>query len=198
MLKRILSLMAAAVLMLAAFAPTALADNEAGNEYYVYTENGQPLNIRNAPNGEIIGKLEYGSKVTVVASINEYWAMIAYEGDATGYAYVSKRFLINVEPEVLKKAIEEEENTYSGDPMTDINAEFASAKDVEDYRITVRPARVTSWVNMRWIPNETGIIIAKYKATEELVVLKELDHYLQVQDPDTGDVGYIHKQFAAR
>ena len=40
--------------------------------------------------------------------------------------------------------------------------------------------------------------IAQYKATEELVVLKELQYYLQVQDPDTGDVGYIHKKFAAR
>ena len=51
---------------------------------------------------------------------------------------------------------------------------------------------------MRWIPSETGRVIAQYKATEALIVLKEMDHYLQVQDPDTGDVGYIHKKFAAR
>ena len=82
--------------------------------------------------------------------------------------------------------------------MTDINAEFASAVDVDDYKITARPARVTSLVYMRWIPSETGRIIIGYKATEQLIVLKELDHYLQVQDPDTGDVGYIHKKFAAR
>jgi hypothetical protein len=51
---------------------------------------------------------------------------------------------------------------------------------------------------MRWIPSETGRVITRYKATEELIVLKEMDHYLQVQDPDTGDVGYIHKKFAAK
>ena len=70
--------------------------------------------------------------------------------------------------------------------------------DVDDYKITARPARVTSLVNMRWIPSETGRIIAQYKATEQLIVLKELKYYLQVRDPDTGDVGYIHKKFAVR
>jgi len=64
--------------------------------------------------------------------------------------------------------------------------------------VTVRPARITSWVSMRWIPSETGRVIAEYKATEELVVLKELKYYVQVQDPDTGDVGYVHKKFIAR
>ena len=82
--------------------------------------------------------------------------------------------------------------------MTDISAEFASAEDVDNYRVIIRPARVTSWVNMRWIPSEAGMIITQYKANAELIVLKETDHYLQVQDPDTGDVGYIHKKFAAR
>ena len=196
MLKRIISLLLAALLA-AAFAVTAVAEN-GNNEYYVYTENGKPLNIRNAPGGAIIGQLEYGTKVTVTANINDYWAMIAYDGDETGYAYVSRRFLISADPEIVKKAIEEEEATITGDPMTDINAEFTCAKPVEPYKITVRPARVTSWVNMRWIPSETGLIVAKYKATEELLVLKELNNYLQVQDPDTGDVGYIHKRFAAR
>ena len=113
-------------------------------------------------------------------------------------AYVNRRFLIPVEPDLLKKLIEEEKESMSGDPLTDINEEFRSAKAVEPYKVMARPARVTSWVNMRWIPSETGMIIAEYKATEELTVLKELDHYLMVQDPDTGDVGYIHKQFAAK
>ena len=70
--------------------------------------------------------------------------------------------------------------------------------DVENYKITVRPARVTSWVSMRWFPSQVGPVLKTYKATEELIVLKEMDHYLQVQDPDTGDVGYIHKMFAAK
>ena len=197
MLKRILTLTLVAVLALAAFATVATAEEAEGDAtYYVYTENGKALNVRNAPNGDIIGTLQYGEEVKVKAFINDYWALIDYQNDTPGY--VSTRFLIPIEPDVLKKAIEEEQESITGDVMTDIDNEFASAVEVEKYKITCRPARVTSGVSMRWIPSETGRVIAQYKATEELVVLKELDHYLQVQDPDTGDVGYIHKKFAAK
>ena len=204
MLKRILSLMLAAVLVLAVCVSAAFADEAADdNEYYVYTENGRPLNVRSEPNGDIVGSLAYGTKVKVTSFINANWAMITFQydnGSGMGEwpAYVNRRFLIPVEPDLLKKLIEEEKESMSGDPLTDINEEFRSAKVVEPYKVMARPARVTSWVNMRWIPSETGMIIAEYKATEELTVLKELDHYLMVQDPDTGDVGYIHKQFAAK
>lgn len=203
--KRILSLMLAAVLVLAVFVPAGIAEEvKEGNDYYVYTENGKGLNVRSEPGGDIVGQLRYGDKVTVDSFINESWAMITYHYDKEGSgmgdwpAYVNRRFLIEIQPDELKKLLEEEESSYTGDPLTDINAEFLSAKDVEPYKITARPARVTSWVNMRWIPSETGLVVAQYKATEELTVLKEMDHYLQVQDPDTGDVGYIHKKFASR
>ena len=197
MLKRILSLTLAAALALAVFATAAFAEAiEEEVTYYVYTENGKDLNVRNAPNGDIIGSLPYGEEVKVTAIINDYWALIEFQDDVPGY--VNTRFLVPVHPDEIKKAIEEEQEHITGDPMTDIDAEFASAVDVENYKITCRPARVTSVVSMRWIPSETGRVIARYKATEELIVLKELDHFLQVQDPDTGDVGYIHKKFAAK
>lgn len=199
MLKRILSMALAAVLALAMLTGAAFAEEatkEESRTYYVYTENGKGLNVRSAPNGDIIGELNYGEEVKVYGIINDTWAMIHFMNDEPGY--VNVRFLIDIKPEELQKLMEEELDNVTGDPMTDIEAEFASAVDVKDYKITVRPARVTSVVNMRWIPSETGRIIAQYKATEELVVLKELKYYLQVQDPDTGDVGYIHKKFAAR
>ena len=199
MLKRILSMALAAVLALAMLTGAAFAEEvteEESRTYYVYTENGKGLNVRSAPNGDIIGELNYGEEVKVYGIINDTWAMIHFMNDEPGY--VNVRFLIDIKPEELQKLMEEELDNVTGDPMTDIEAEFASAVDVADYKITARPARVTSVVNMRWIPSETGRIIAQYKATEELVVLKELKYYLQVQDPDTGDVGYIHKKFGAR
>ena len=199
MLKRILSMALAAVLALAMLTGAAFAEEvteEESRTYYVYTENGKGLNVRSAPNGDIIGELNYGEEVKVYGIINDTWAMIHFMNDEPGY--VNVRFLIDIKPEELQKLMEEELDNVTGDPMTDIEAEFASAVDVKDYKITARPARVTSVVNMRWIPSETGRIIAQYKATEELVVLKELKYYLQVQDPDTGDVGYIHKKFGAR
>ena len=205
MTKRILSLLAAVALLMAVLVPAALAEEiSPDNEYYVYTENGRALNVRSEPNGEIVGSLPYGTKVEVSSVINDVWAVITFQYDRSGYgigewpAYVNSRFLIRVDPEILKQKLAEEADSYTGDPIADINAEFASAVTVEEYKVTARPARVTSWVNMRWIPSETGMVIAQYAATEELIVMKELNHYLQVRDPDTGDVGYIHKKFAAR
>ena len=195
MLKKILLLALAMMLVLAAFTSAFAEEVTEEKQYYVYTDNGNDLNVRDTPNGDIIGKVQYGQAVDVISFVNDYWAMISF-GDGQGY--VASRYIVTVDPEIIRKAIEEELDSYTGDPMTDIDAEFASAVDVDDYKITARPAQVTSVVNMRWIPSETGRIIAKYKATEELVVLKELRYYLQVQDPDTGDVGYIHKKFAAR
>ena len=195
MLKKILLLALAMMLVLAAFTSAFAEEVTEEKQYYVYTDNGNDLNVRDTPNGDIIGKVQYGQAVDVISFVNDYWAMISF-GDGQGY--VASRYIVPVDPEIIRKAIEEELDSYTGDPMTDIDAEFASAVDVDDYKITARPARVTSVVNMRWIPSETGRIIAKYKATEALVVLKELRYYLQVQDPDTGDVGYIHKKFAAR
>ena len=196
MTKRMISLLLAAMLTLAILIPAACAEEiQEEKDYYVYTENGRPLNVRREPGGDVIGSLDFGTKVRVVSFLNEDWAAILYQ-DRT--AYVNARFLIDVEPDILKKVMEEEVETITGDPITDINAEFKSAQTVQPYKVKMRPARVTSWVNMRWIPSETGMIISQYKAGEELTVLKELDHYLQVQDPDTGDVGYIHKKFAAR
>lgn len=206
MKKRILSLMLAAVLALAAFIPAALAEETgSANEYYVFTDNtGKQLNVRAEPNGEVVGSLEQGTKVEIVSFVNENWAMINFTYDKAGFgvgewpAYVSRRYLIDVDPAELAKAIDTELENYTGDPLTDVLMEIASAVDVENYKITVRPARVTSWVSMRWFPSQVGPVLKTYKATEELIVLKEMDHYLQVQDPDTGDVGYIHKMFAAK
>ena len=106
MLKRILSLTLAAVLALAVFATAAFAEAiDEGVIYFVYTENGKDLNVRNAPNGEIIGSLHYGEEVKVTAIINDYWALIEFHDNVPGY--VSSRFLVPVHPDEIKKAIEE-------------------------------------------------------------------------------------------
>ena len=200
MLKRSISLILAAVLMLAVCVSAVSAEEtSAVNEMYIYTDNtGKPMNVRNAPNGEIIGQLAQGEKVQVVSFVNADWAEIRCEGAGDGPAYVSRRYLIDIDPAVLAGLVAEEQAAYTSDPLTDITAEIETAVSVEPYTITVRPARVTSWVETRWFPCQIGPAIGRYKASEQLIVLKEMAHYLQVQDPDTGDVGYIHKMFAAR
>ena len=201
-MKRIISF-AAAILLIMAIA-VSMAESADANEYYVYTENGKALNVYEEPGEKVVGSLEVGTKVQVVAKISDAWTLIMYTYDKDGSgkgewpAYVNTRFIIGIAPEDLKAALEEETQALTGDPVTDINNEFLSAVNVQEYRIKTRPARVTSWVPMRWVPSETGIIIHQYKAGEELIVLKELNHYLQVKDPVTGDIGYVHKKFGIK
>ena len=206
MMKRILSLMLTAVLITALCMSVASAEEAVSEkEYYVYTNNtGKAINVREEPNGAIVGTLEQGDKVKVVSFVNAAWAIISYSYDKEGSgegewpACVSRRYLIDIDPAELARVIEEEKEQYTGDVLEDMAAEFTSAIFVPHYRIIVRPARVTSWVDMRWVPSSVGPAIFSYTAGQELIVLAETAHYLQVQDPDEGIVGYIHKMFAAR
>jgi SH3-like domain-containing protein len=78
-----------------------------------------------------------------------------------------------------------------------LNKEFASAKKVTPYKVTVRPTRASGWVNMRWAPSQSAELMATYKANDQLLVIRELTNWLQVEDQDTGDVGFINKAFIA-
>lgn len=201
---KIISLLLAVLMLTGAFAAAGAETAGEGRTWYVYTENGKPLNVRILPEGEIVGKIACGEQVQVVSVQNDTWAEITFHyshpenGEGDWPAYVNRRYLTDIEPGELKKLQEAEAVFFTGDPMTDINKEFASAQSVTPYEISIRPARVTGVVNMRWIPSETGAIIAQYKATEKLNVLKELTYFLMVQDPDTGDVGYIHRRYAVK
>ena len=62
MTKRFVSMMLIAItLMLAVFVPAAMAGEEGPNEhagyYYVKTGNGKGLNVRDNPNGKVVGRL---------------------------------------------------------------------------------------------------------------------------------------------
>ena len=152
MMKKILMLALAALLVLGTAVSAALGEEEAeARECYVYTENHQPLSVRTEPQGQIVGRLEYGEKVKVLSVTGDRWAEIIFhynhpqngEGDWT--AYVNWRYLSDIAPEEIDALLESEKEAYTGDPMTDINAEFAAAEAVEPYRVTARPARITSW-----------------------------------------------------
>ena len=68
-MKKLIAILAAAVLLLAAAVPFASAEgNNLGlGTMFVYTENGKSLNVRSAPEtgDNIIGSLPYGAEVRV-------------------------------------------------------------------------------------------------------------------------------------
>ena len=40
--------------------------------------------------------------------------------------------------------------------------------------------------------------MATYKANDQLMVIREMDNWLQVEDMDTGDVGFVSRQFVTQ
>ncbi len=209
MSKRFLTLVLAAALVLTAMIPMAMAEDDTpakgSGYYYVYTENGKGLNVRKTPGGEKVGVLKYGARIYVEAFTDETWALITYRYNQPGYgtgdyaAFVNRRYLTKKKPPAKPAGTANKTSTApAADPLAEINDEFKSAKDVEPYKISVRPTRVSGWVNMRWAPSKSAELLATYKANDQLLVIKELKNWLQVEDPDTGDVGFVSKSFVAQ
>lgn len=206
-MKKFLSLILAVLLAMLGLAATALAvdDTPSSDEgyYYVYTENGKGLNVRDAPGGNVVGSLKYGTRIyCYYLEGGTGYALIDYTYDKPGYGkgtyacFVSNRFLVKKKPAPRNSTASaaSKQNEASG-TMEEINAEFASAKRVTPYKVTVRPTRASGWVNMRWAPSKSAELVATYGANQQLLVLKEMTNWLQVEDQDTGDVGFISRTF---
>ena len=99
---------------------------------------------------------------------------------------------------IIPAGMSEEVQEFSLDPFEEITAEFMQAEKVEPYPIALKPARVTGWVNLRWAPSKSTEIMATYKQNDKLLVIRETNNWYQVEDQDTGDVGFISKQYVVQ
>lgn len=205
--KRVFTLIIAIVMAALMVFTVAAAEDDTPSDsagyYYVYTENGKGLNVRATPGGEIVGSLKYGTKIyCYYKDGGNGWALIDYiynmpgVGKGTYACFISSRYLRKSKPPAKPES--SSSSSASADLNTEINAEFRSAKKVDPFSVTVRPSRASGWVNMRWAPSKQAEIMATYKANEKLLVIQETTNWYQVEDQDTGDVGFISKQYVAK
>lgn len=201
MSKRFLSLLLLAVLVLGLWLPSAQAGSlGALLTKYVYTQNGLSLNVRESPStsANVIGGLAYGSAVDVRGyTADGVWAIIYYYGTT---AYVQSRYLVDYYPGPKPTAspVYPTAAPYSDaqKALNEMNAEFRSAKTGSvPFTIAARPARSSGWVNLRWAPTMEAEVISKCYSGKMLNVIKELNNWYQVEDPDTGDIGFISRQY---
>lgn len=203
MSKRILSLLLVVMMMSTLFISLAHAD---GWTMYVYTDNGRTLNVRSDPTGgkNIIGRLNYGSAVSVRMTMANGWAAIDYAAGVGGVAYVQSRFLVNSKPApktptpVPTKSVTPITPAASSGLFDSMNAEFRSAVRVSPYTVIARPSRASGWVNLRWAPSTEAERIATCPQGKELTVLAQTSSWYQVQDPQTGMIGFIMQKFVYR
>ncbi len=205
MIKRLISLALIAAALTALLVPAALAAGEPGY-YYVKTDNGKSLNVRNNPDGEVIATLPYGTRVYVVEFVSYgKWARINYEfGDGSYAAFLSARYLVKNNPGKYTPSGSGSSSSGSSasddasKSLTDMNAEFRSAKKVDQqFTVYARPSRASGWVNLRWAPSLVAERIATCPQGKALTVLAETKNWYQVQDPETGMIGFISRQYVS-
>ena len=198
-MKRFVSMMLVVfTLMLAACVPAALAGEEGPNAhagyYYVKTGNGKGLNVRDNPNGKVVGSLKYGTRVYVDAFSSSEWALITYRydnghGKGDYAAYVSTRFLVRNDPGKFQGS----SSAKSANSAARTEKQVASP-----YTIVSRPVRSTGWVNLRRAPSTEAKILIRCPQGKTLTVLAELDGWFKVEDIPTGIIGYISSKYVSR
>ena len=207
MTKRIISL-ALIAMMLAMFIPAiAAADGEW--TMYVYTDNGGTLNVRNEPmkGDNVVGTLNYGDAVSVRMTMANGWAAISWVHADNFVGYVQSRFLVNYKPAAKGSGSSSSKTSTSTSTanttdakkvLSQMNAEFAAGKKVSPYTVVSRPSRASGWVNLRWAPTTEAERIATCPQGKELTVIAELKNWYQVQDPATGMIGFISRQYVTK
>ncbi len=196
--KSLICILTAALLLMLTAMPAAMA---VSNYYYVYTQNGKPLNVRLSPslNAYKVGSLPYGREVEVLYFQGE-WACIEYHWQNGGLSgdecYVMKKFLSSSRPGSRSSGSSSTSRTPSstGD-MGVMNLEFNSLQLVNPFTISSRPLRTSGFVNLRWAPSEYAAIATICYYGHQLTVLASTNNWYQVKDPSTGYIGYIMKQF---
>ena len=193
-MKRILAIaLIAAVLMITLFSVVTSADN--GWIMFVYTENRGTLHVRSSMStgNNIIGELNFGEAVHV---LNYYsgWALINYNNSN---AYVMSRYLVYNQP--TAPITPTPTPAPADNSLNEINSEFKTAMRVyQPYIVVARPSRASGWVNLRWAPSTKAERIITCHQGKELLVLAELRNWYQVQDPETGMVGFISRNYVSR
>ena len=209
--KRFVLLITAILMAVLMIIPVSVAEDDTPSDsagyYYVYTENGKGLNVRATPGGEIVGSLKYGTRIyCYYRDGGNGWALIDYTYNMPGFGkgtyacFVSSRYLRKSKPPANPGSGSSSSSASSGssDVAAEINREFRSAKKVDPFTVTVRPSRASGWVNLRWAPSKSTEIMATYQQNEKLLVIQETNNWYQVEDQDTGNVGFISKQFVVK
>ena len=196
-MKRFLTLVIAIMLVMTVLVSTAFAAIR-----WIKTGNGKPANGRSGPGKdyEYITGVPYGTQVMISGvSANGYTPIVLPAG--SDEVYVLSRFLVNYDPGVYVPSPSPSKPSGGGSGsstagvQSDIIKEFKAARFVTPYDVTTYHKRASGLINMRWAPSKTAPLISAYSSGERLLVRAELKDWYQVEDPDTGWVGFVRSDF---
>lgn len=171
---------------------------------YVYTSNGKPLNMRDAPSiiGSVMTQIPNGAPVRVNDAYDDTWYSVTYNG-YTGYSMA--RYLVYGWPTPMPIPTYCPWPTYYPTPTpmptvtptpyigfpNDIFFGFQPAY----YKALVRPSNPAGYVNLRWAPSLQAEIHTHYYANKILTVMSQNSLWCQVLDEDGRIMGFMMRQF---
>ena len=120
-------------------------------------------------------------------------------------AYVQRRFLVNhkptsqpAQPSTVPASGGTAATADLAKAFSTMNDEFRTGKLVANpFTVYARPSRASGWVNLRWAPSTEAERIATCPQGKALTVIGETRNWYQVQDPQTGMIGFISKQYVS-
>lgn len=181
MMKKILCAMTVLLVLFLALTP-AFANTMDDNfeVMYVNCPNGKTLNLRDGPNGKKIGSLENGTKVYISGGfIEKGWVAVTTASGKSGV--VKSEFLQSKKPGKYE-ITEREDNFIDVRKPYIVNAKPLNAKT--DMSVGLRPK-----------PNKTSKAIRRLQAGDQLLVLASGNVWLQVEDLETGRIGYVAEDY---
>lgn len=197
MIKRLLVMAVIVVMAMVMFIPASMASFE----MWVYTANGKGLNAREYPSTDspVLFSIPYGTKVNVDYHLGNGWTRL-YAAGQYDWVFVQTRFLVSTAPgpKPTPKPDSGSGSKSTTTSQAEVLAEYNAAKLVTPYEVETRNARATGSVNMRWAPSKSAPLIESYRNGTPLLVIAELKDWRQVEDPETGAVGFIRKDFLAK
>jgi len=193
-MKKALSLVLS--LILAAGCLCFSASAGAAATWYVKTGNGGALNVRRLDTGAAIGSLPYGAEVSVESFSGE-WAQIVY--GSWGSAKVYAAYLVPTDPGkyVRPDSAASADGSLSATTVNGLNRQYTAMKFCTPYSVYVRPDTKTGTARLRWAPSRNAALMAQLPLGYELSVLASNASWMMVQDPVTGQVGYIAAKYTA-
>lgn len=183
-----------AVLLVTGVVTTAMAYST----MYVYTANGKPLNMRDAPSiiGSVLTQIPNGAAVQVYDAYDDTWYYVSYNGYG---GYCMARYLVSGWP--TPAPYPTPSPTYcplptatpapSGSFPNDIFYGFQAAY----YKALVRPSNPAGYVNLRWAPSLQADVNTHYYANAVLTVMSQNSLWCQVLDEESRIMGFMMRQF---
>ncbi len=206
--------------LIAAMTMTLIPSAQASWIMYVSPAAGTTVNLRSTPStsgNNFITKIPYGTALTV-EYVSNGWACIDYGvgGYDEGYMMVKYLTYDYVPPTAANMKVKTTNSDVTGRSgqtnsqsqrsgsndmavhFENMNEQFRSFRLVDrPFTVYGKPERATGWVNLRYAPDDKAELIRRVRQNEQLTVIGATSRWYQVEDPDTGIVGYISRSYVS-